>query len=60
LRYRPHDADAYRNLGVAFAQQGKVVEAAGEFRRALEIRPDDPELKVYLARALAAARDSAK
>ncbi len=60
LRYRPQDADAYRNLGVAFAQQGKVVEAAGEFRRALEFRPDDQELKVYLARALSAARDSAK
>jgi Flp pilus assembly protein TadD len=56
LRIHPDNADVMRNLGVALAQQGKMADAADQFRRALALNPNDADLKTYLARAEEASK----
>ncbi|MEF8733036.1 MAG: FkbM family methyltransferase [Candidatus Accumulibacter meliphilus] len=43
LEIKPEDANAYRNLGMALAEQGKFEEAILHYRRALEIKPEFAE-----------------
>ena len=38
------DAEVWRNLGIAHAQQGDLSRAAQDFARALEIDPNDPSI----------------
>ena len=46
---RPDDAVAHDQLGVALAGQGRLDEAIAELRRALQIDPNDPEVRAHLA-----------
>jgi tetratricopeptide (TPR) repeat protein len=45
---------AHNGLGVALMRQGKVAEAAGQFREALRLKPDYDFARANLERALAA------
>ncbi|MBK9062987.1 MAG: tetratricopeptide repeat protein [Acidobacteria bacterium] len=55
LRLGTADAHlAHNGLGVAFMRQGRVAEAAGQFREALRLRPDYDFARANLERALAA------
>src|SRR5205823_15111340 len=40
LTLRPSFAEAHNNLGVAFAEQGHLDDAANELRAALRLKPD--------------------
>ena len=40
LRLRPHQAEGYKNLGIALARQGNLVEAVASFQQALQLQPD--------------------
>jgi tetratricopeptide (TPR) repeat protein len=44
---------AYGNLGLALARKGRTVEAILNFREAIAIKPDQPELHYHLGDALA-------
>jgi tetratricopeptide (TPR) repeat protein len=44
-----HRVAEHRNLGVAFARTGMLDEAAREFRRVLELRPEDADARHALA-----------
>ena len=35
LRLKPHQAEGYKNLGIALARQGNLVEAVARFQQAL-------------------------
>ncbi|MFC1634484.1 tetratricopeptide repeat protein [Planctomycetota bacterium] len=41
IEINPDDVDARLNLGVAFAETGRIDEAKEQFRRVLELAPDD-------------------
>jgi len=49
----PSDSAPYNNLGSVYAQQGKLMEAVAEFRRAVEIEPSSFRAHANLAAALA-------
>jgi Flp pilus assembly protein TadD len=42
LRTKPDFAPAHFTRGLALLQTGRTQEAADEFRRVLELRPNDP------------------
>lgn len=48
---RPREADVQerRNLGIAFFRTGMLEDAAREFRRVLEVTPDDRRARFHLA-----------
>lgn len=48
-RVREADIAERRNLGIAFYRTGMYEEAVREFRRVLEMRPDDAAASFYLA-----------
>jgi protein O-GlcNAc transferase len=50
----PNAAEAHNNLGVAVGMLGRLDEAIGHFRRALQIRPDYSDAQRNLAAALQA------
>ena len=52
LRSNPRDSDARNLLGLLFLQQERFAESANEIRRALELRPDNPESLYNLGSAL--------
>jgi tetratricopeptide (TPR) repeat protein len=43
---------AYNNLGSTYMESGRLDEAAAQFRKAVDVRPDDVEAHVNLALAL--------
>ena len=45
-------AKAHYNLGNALIKQGKVVEAIGEYRIAVKLRPEDLSMNINLANAI--------
>ena len=49
LRVEPENVKIISNLGAIALRQGRRSEAAGFFRTALEIDPDDPAAKNWLA-----------
>jgi Tetratricopeptide repeat len=49
LELDPANVQAYQNLGAAFSQLGHLDEAKSFLRRALELRPDQPEACFNLA-----------
>ncbi len=53
LKIAPHFADAYSNLGVAFASRGQVDKAIAHFRISLELKPDVADTHDNLGIALA-------
>jgi len=53
LRVTTGNFVAYGNLGSDLADQGKLAEAIAEYRAAVQIRPDDAELRDNLGIALA-------
>lgn len=46
---RDSEVAEHRNLGVAFARAGMLEDAAREFRRALELRPEDSDARHHMA-----------
>src|SRR5262249_39465653 len=50
---KPDYVDAYNNLGIALAKQGKVDEAIINFQRAVSLKPDSVDSLSNLAHALA-------
>ncbi len=55
LRIHPRFAEAYNNKGILSAQSGRFGEAAGFFRKALDIRPDYRDARLNLERVTAEA-----
>ncbi|AMV24171.1 Tetratricopeptide repeat protein [Gemmata sp. SH-PL17] len=55
----PHDPAAHHNLGAVLLRSDRAAEAAGAFRRALELRPGALETRVCLGYALRATGDRA-
>jgi tetratricopeptide (TPR) repeat protein len=53
----PENADAWRELGEALLNDGRLKEATAAFRRAVELRPNDVGTLVHLAHAAYAAGD---
>jgi RHS repeat-associated protein len=51
VRLRPASAEAHNNLGLAFADQGRWVEAEAAYQRSLELRPGYVEAMNNLASA---------
>jgi tetratricopeptide (TPR) repeat protein len=51
----PLMAEAYNNLGVLNLESGKVTEALKNFYKAMELKPEDPEILGNSARGLARA-----
>src|SRR4051794_19623759 len=41
----PRNAEVHGNLGVCLAQQGKLQQAAAAYRKSLEIKPDQTEVR---------------
>jgi tetratricopeptide (TPR) repeat protein len=58
IRLRP-EAGFYQSLGDLLAQQGKMDEAARQYRKGLAVDGGDVELRVRLASALAAQKEFA-
>lgn len=54
----PALAEAHNDLGVICQQGGNLNEALGHFYRALELKPEDPEILGNSARALSQAGES--
>ncbi len=54
LRIEPEQTAALNAYGVALETEGKVAEAAEQFRHVLRVRPSDPSAQYNLANALAA------
>jgi tetratricopeptide (TPR) repeat protein len=52
----PQNAEAHRNLSVAFGFQGKIEEGIAEAREALRIDPESIEARKQLELLLAAKR----
>jgi len=48
----PEDADAWRGLGTALANEGRTQDAAAAFQRAVDLDPDDHAALVDLGHAL--------
>jgi len=48
LEYAPHNHVIYRDLGLVSIDRGLVTAAEKFFLKALELKPDDPELKMIL------------
>jgi tetratricopeptide (TPR) repeat protein len=44
--------EAYRGIGFAYLKLKKYQKAIDAFKKAIEINPDDDEVKHYLQRAL--------
>ena len=55
----PADAAAHHNLGSVLLHTNRAAEAAGAFRRSLDLRPSSVETRVCLGYALHAAGDRA-
>ena len=53
LENSPDNADAFRLKGLIFAEQHNIHQATEAFQKAIELEPDDAELKVFLARVFA-------
>ncbi|UCH78368.1 MAG: DUF2723 domain-containing protein [Candidatus Coatesbacteria bacterium] len=51
----PEEAEGYKNLGGIYFLTGRAEEAAGCYRRALDIAPDDAVARARLVRALLAS-----
>jgi len=58
LRFRPGDADAQNNLGLALLQTGDVKRAVAHLQKALEIDPGHMNAEVNLAWILATSPDN--
>jgi tetratricopeptide (TPR) repeat protein len=41
LKFRPRDAGAYNNRGIAYDDQGNFIQAIADFNQAIELKPDD-------------------
>jgi tetratricopeptide (TPR) repeat protein len=54
IQAKPNDAEAYNNLGIALAGQGKWAEAIQRYEQAIKIRPDYAKARISLGLALAA------
>jgi Flp pilus assembly protein TadD len=52
LRLEPNNLEGHRDLGVAFARQGKLNEAIRQFAEAVRLDPTRPELRFNLGLAL--------
>jgi tetratricopeptide (TPR) repeat protein len=57
VELEPENADAWRELGEALLNDGRMKEATAAFRRAVELRPNDVGTLVHLAHAAYAAGD---
>src|SRR2546430_7432235 len=57
LRFRPGDADAQNNLGLAMLQTGETKRAVAHLEKALEINPGHMNAEVNLAWVLATSLD---
>jgi tetratricopeptide (TPR) repeat protein len=55
IEQNPRMALAYNNMGVIFLQSGKTMEALENFKRALDLKPGDPDILSNSARALVMA-----
>jgi tetratricopeptide (TPR) repeat protein len=55
LRINPNDLAAYVNRGEAYLRQGKVLEAAQDFKKAVELDPEKKDPISHRARLLATA-----
>jgi Tfp pilus assembly protein PilF len=55
----PNHAEAHELLGTLFAGKRQLAEAAREYRRAIELRPDFGQAHLDLARVLNAQGDRA-
>ena len=55
LQLAPGDGVAHNFLGVALASKGNLTEALSHFREAQRLRPDDPQIRANLERAVRAA-----
>ena len=53
LQKDPKNARAWRLQGLIYAEQKRINEAVEAFLKAIELNPDDSELRVFLARAYA-------
>src|SRR5258708_1835150 len=51
VRLRPEAPEAYNNLGLALAGQGKFNDAAYNFAKAVELKPDYSDAQQNLAKA---------
>jgi Tfp pilus assembly protein PilF len=54
---QPSYADAYNNLGNVYLTRHDAARAVAAYRRALESRPDDPEVRLALASTLLLSGD---
>jgi tetratricopeptide (TPR) repeat protein len=54
----PARADEHLNLGIAFSRTAMLEEAEREFRRVLELEPDQPEALFHLGRTALSAGDN--
>jgi len=53
LRLQPDNAGAHNNLGILFANEGRLDDAVLHFQRAVELRPDFEDARRNLSIALA-------
>ena len=49
LKHDRNNAEAHKRLAIAYADKGNLSEAIDEFQAALEINPDDAEVRYSLA-----------
>jgi Flp pilus assembly protein TadD len=52
LSVRPRDVQMYRNLGILLNQKGLKSEAIEAYRKALQIDPNEQNIKFLLERTL--------
>ncbi len=57
VEFRPEDADAHANLGVAYYQSGDAARAIASFERAVALAPDREDHRANLE-ALRSERES--
>jgi hypothetical protein len=58
IRQHPTSAFAWNDRGVSLMADGRFEEAISDYRRALRLRPDDPDATINLKRALDHLRET--
>jgi tetratricopeptide (TPR) repeat protein len=58
IRLKPHDSDAYYNRGLSYSTKGDKLSALKDFKKAIELSPQDAKIRISLIGVLKAVGHS--